>query len=248
MEEGAIRLKPHPGVEAKRQWLSKRVEEVGVMMDIDALIAYYHLEDYFEDIEKYRCGMKVITLPRKSYVYSKLEDQKYAFFLLEGRMQVNALAENGKYLPIRYCDEPIFFGEMELLGYKQHSKVIETETECTFLAIDLSLLKNSLLQDLKFLLFLCQNIAEKLYNTESLQLRNVEKSAHQKIVAYLKQKAKYGVFKENIQKTCENIGVSRRHLYRILDEYIEAGYIERTKNGYLLKNIDELEKNLEKNE
>lgn len=218
------------------------------MMSIDEVITQYHIEDYFEDIEKYRCGMKIITLPKKSYLYGNPEYYKYVWFLLEGKMQVNALNENGKYLPIRYCDEMIFFGEMELLGYTQHSKVIEIETECIFLTIDLSLMKDSLLQDRKFLLFMCQNLVEKLNNTECMQLRNETNSAHQKVTACILKKSRYGVFKENIQKTCEDIGVSRRHFYRILNEYIEAGYIERIKKGYLIKNIDELEKNLEKND
>lgn len=218
------------------------------MISMEEAIERYHLEQYFEDIERYRCGMKMITVPKKSYVYGNPENEKYAFFLLEGRMQVNALAENGKYVPVRYCDELIFFGEMELLGYKHHSKVIETETECTFLGIDLSLLRDVLLQDRKYLFFICQSLAEKLNNTECLQLRNTTNPAPQKVAAYLLKKNKYGIFKENIQKACEDIRVSRRHFYRILDTYIAAGYIERTKRGYLVKNIEELERISEKSD
>ena len=53
------------------------------MIRIEEAIERYHLEQYFEDIEKYRGGMKLITVPKKSYVYWNPENEKYAFFLLE---------------------------------------------------------------------------------------------------------------------------------------------------------------------
>lgn len=202
---------------------------------LETIIKKYNIASCFEDISRYRDGLKLIRFPKGTYLYSRPEHCRYVYFLLTGKLQIHATMENGRQMLVRYCDEFIFFGDMELLGYQTASNMTETTTECLFLAVDISQRKEELLEDKKFLRFLCNSLAEKISYFAGIQFRNRANTPREKVAVHILQSAdEQGYFKENLRKTSEFLAVSYRHLHRILKELVEKGALVRTKRGYLI--------------
>lgn len=206
------------------------------------ILEEYHIADFFEDIEKYKSGLKLITFSKNTFLYSRPEHRKYAYFLISGKLSIYAVAENGKQMLVRYCDDFIFLGDMELLGYEEPSNMTETVTECLFLALDMSLMRAELMQDKKFLRFLCGSLAEKISYFASMQFRNRAGSPQQKVAFHILEKLEQGYFKENLRWTAELLDISYRHLHRILGEFVDKGILVRTERGYKAEDMDAMRK------
>jgi len=207
---------------------------------IEDTIRKYHINQYFDDINVYIPGMKIETFPKNTYVRIDAREQSRGYFLLKGEMQAHVLSENGKQMLVRHCDDFIFIGDMELLQCVKNFRVIETVTACVFLSIDFNRYRDVLLSDRKFLLYLCRGLADKLNVFEEVQFRNRSVSAKEKVIAYILEKSKNGIFKEKITKMCDRVGVSYRHIYRIIDELMEEGLLERTNEGYHIVSEEQL--------
>lgn len=209
---------------------------------LQTMIQHHHLETYFSDIRSCQPGLKMIAFPKNTYIYSRPEHEKYAYFLVEGKLSVYATAENGEQMLVRHCDEFIFLGDMELLGYQEPSNMTRTDTRCLFVALDLVLLREKLMDDNRFLRFLSSSLAEKINYFAKNQFHNKIITPRQKVVAHvLEVGGAKGFFKENLRKTAEMLDISYRHLHRILSELVEAGVLERSSRGYEVRKVKQLE-------
>ncbi len=209
---------------------------------VQELIIKYKIDRYFEDITPFMTCMKLLTFPKNTYLYSHEEHKKYVYFLIEGKLQVYATMEDGRQMLVRKCEEFIFLGDMELLGYREDSNMIETVTECTFLTIDISVCREQLMQDRKFLRFLCDCLAEKISYFARIQFRNRTNTPREKVAIYVLQEAdKNNCFRTNLRGASEFLAVSYRHLHRILGEFVDNGILERAEPGYIIRKRRELE-------
>lgn len=209
---------------------------------LQRMIRQYHIEDHFTDLDSYMHGFRLVSFPKHTFLYSRPEHRKYAYFLVSGRLCVYATAEGGQQMLVRHCDSFIFLGDMELLGYEEPSNMVETTTECMFVALDVVLLRERLLEDTRFLRFLSASLAEKINYFARSQLHKHTISAHQKVIAYvLEVGGERGYFKKNLRKTAEILDISYRHLHRILGELVEAGVLWRSERGYEIGEIKRLE-------
>lgn len=211
-------------------------------LPLQELIKKYNIDNYFEDITPFIPGMKLLTFPKNTFIYSRPEHKKYVYFLLSGKLQVYATMENGRQMLVRRCEEFIFLGDMELLGYQEPSNMTETVTECTFLAIDISMCKEELMQDKKFLRFLCDGLAEKINYFAQIQFRNRANTPREKVAIYVLQMAdEQGHFRTNLRNASEFLAISYRHLHRILREFVDKGILKRAERGYVVVKVQELE-------
>ena len=209
---------------------------------LERMIEQYKINEYFTDFAGIRSGIKLIQFPRQTYIYEMKEHRKYAYFLVDGKLSVYATAENGEQMLLRYCDSFIFLGDMEFLGYEDRSVITETATTCLFVALDLTLLRDKLLMDSKFLLYIGKNLAEKINYFARNQFHNKLINPRQKVVSHIIQVGgDCGYFRENLRKTAEKLDISYRHLHRILAELVAEGVLERSERGYEIRKIKRLE-------
>ena len=111
-----------------------------------------------------------------------------------------------------------------------------------FVALDLMLLRDKLLMDSKFLLYIGKNLAEKINYFSRNQFHNKLINPRQKVVSHIIQVGgNCGYFRENLRKTAEKLDISYRHLHRILAELVAEGVLERSDRGYKIRKIKRLE-------
>lgn len=209
---------------------------------LQRMIRQYHIDHFFTDFDAYAQGFRLISFPKRTFLYSRPEHRKYAYFLVSGSLRVYATGAGGQQMLVRRCDSFIFLGDMELFGYEEPSNMVETTTACMFVAFDIVLLGERLLEDKRFLRFLGASLAEKMNYFARNQFHRQTISGHQKVISYvLKIGGEHGYFRKNLRQTAEVLGISYRHLHRILGELVEAGVLMRSERGYEIKEIRRLE-------
>lgn len=122
--------------------------------------------------------------------------------------------ENGRVSLINFIEAPCFIGEMELLDEKRLPQGVRAISLCRYYRIKMSECREQLLQDTKFLWYLCKFLSEKATNNTNNYMRNQ---------AYpLKVR-----FAEFILKMSVN--------------GLEDGLLEKTKSGYRITDIFRVE-------
>lgn len=201
---------------------------------LDFILEKYQINKYFTDLSKIRSGIRLIKFSKNTFIYSLEEHRRYVYFLIQGQLNVNAIVSNGKSMLIRYCNEFIFLGDMELMEYStDHSCNTHTKTECLCIGIDIFSMRNYLLDDNKFLRFLCKSLAEKLSCFAGSQRSKQLNSVMQNLAEYITVTSECkGYFKENLNDVASILGISYRHLHRTLSTLVEKNILNRSNRGY----------------
>lgn len=210
---------------------------------IKQILEKYDITSYFSNFTKIRPGIKVIVFPKNTFIYYEEAHRRYIYFLVSGQINIFANTSDGKTMLVRYCDEFVLIGDMELLGYSDPSNTIQTKSECICIGIDLDLVKSELMEDVTFLQFLCRNFAEKVNYLGMDKKSKHLNSAEQNIAEYmLVACGSSKFFNENLRRISDIFGISYRHLHRILNKFIVVGIIIRAEKGYEIVDLEALYK------
>ena len=210
---------------------------------VNEYLRKYDFSGIFSDVEIYRSGFKIVKMERKSFLFMSEEQRRYLYFLVEGKFSVYATDENGNQMLVRYCDSFICLGDMEFLGYSEPSNAIEMDSNCTFLALDMSLFRDKLLNDMVFIRYIARALGEKLNYFAKMQFHDRSITSSQKVVSHIIERAGESLFyKENIRKAAAILSISYRHYHRILSELVDEGILSRRDGGYQIVHIGLLEK------
>ncbi|MBE5874895.1 MAG: cyclic nucleotide-binding domain-containing protein, partial [Lachnospiraceae bacterium] len=96
----------------------------------------------------------------------------YLFYLMEGRAKLFLSQENGKISLINFIEAPCFIGEMELLDESRLPQGVKAISLCRCYQIEISRCRELLLQDVKFLRYLCAFLSEKATQNTNNYMRN----------------------------------------------------------------------------
>lgn len=149
------------------------------------------------------------------------------YILLKGRVKACNTTANGitRLSAISY---PItVLGEVEFLNGLSINNNVYTLEQCDFLIISVDQYKNVLFDDLIFVRFLAQQISLKLYNTNHNTSISINYPVENRLAAYFVSCHDCGLVKENFVSVANLLGCSYRQLQRVLNQFVQWGYIEK---------------------
>lgn len=169
------------------------------------------------------------------------------YFLISGKYFVSSQEITGKELLLRYCQTPAVMGDIEMLeGCLIQSNCIAAEP-CTFVFIPKWIYEKELKYDAVFTQILLKELAYKLRTCTISSRVNALSPANVRLAAFLctiasdsDSKASY-ITTNNIEETAALIGTTKRHINRILKQWIEQGIISRTNEEIRILQWDKLE-------
>lgn len=171
------------------------------------------------------------------------EGEALAHFALviSGRAKVCRTAANGKSLILCYYISGGVAGDVELLSYSDRATatlMAISPLECVM--IDYRYCKAELNTNPVFLRCLGVALAEKLVaSTDNLALSALY-TGEQRLCSYILQNANRGVFSAVLTDVACSVGVSYRHLLRMLSLLCMEDILEKRESGYFIKNHEEL--------
>lgn len=165
----------------------------------------------------------------------------HLFYVAKGRIKSHTTHANGKVSLIRFSEAPFFLGEMELLNPSMPARGATAISTCTCFVIDTTKCGKQLLEDVKFLRHLCLYLSEKSFETVSHYSQSLAYPLENRLAAFLLMAARDGIYREKHTEAAEYLGVTYRHFLYVLADFGKKGYIKKTPQGYILKNIPALQ-------
>lgn len=172
--------------------------------------------------------LQLFHFPAYCHIYIEQDEQHYLYFLVEGQVQCSHYHLNGKLAVIALSKPFTAIGDLEILSEARvNSNVIATQ-ETTMLGLDSTVVERYGANDPRFLRFLIEQLRDKLYKSDALQMNQVMPVINRLIVYMLAQPAantEGAILMPNKEGLASLMGTTTRHLNRVLRELVDDGYI-----------------------
>lgn len=216
--------------------------------EIEALIQEHGLDKCFSQLESYMDHFRVFRAGRREQIFGEADKRQEIYILLSGKVKVCTILSNGRQLLLDYYDKQELFGEYILAEVSMNETnhfYTETLTEVMGLALHVTPVKEQLLNDVKFLRFYIRCLQYRFVQLGNAQPMNVLNSSERNVAGYIWSKLYRQedykntpfYFQENLREVSELLGISYRHLHRVLHKLVEQGILTRTDQGYLVSDV-----------
>jgi len=165
----------------------------------------------------------------------------YLFFMVKGAVQTIIMNAAGQEILLNHSFKEGAFGEVELfLGENTAISNVQAETELICLCLPQKIALEYMQTNPKFTLQLGKDLASKLQHSTYNILTVSTRSALKRLCSYLLAEQKDGIFRGKLAEAARKIGVSYRHLWRMMNKLCEDGIISKQEEGYYIKDIQRL--------
>ena len=199
------------------------------------ILNMYGLEDIAADdcyCIRYKAGEKITE---EGTPISKLA------FVISGQAKVCRTAVNGRNLILCYCISEGVIGEIELLMKENTATttiVAISDFEC--ITIDYKRCREELKRNIKLSNKLAVILAKKISVSADNYFCSALYSGEQRLCTYILKNSCKNYFSDILTDVSSSVGMSYRHLFRLLDQLCKDNVLEKTQSGYKIINKDEL--------
>lgn len=156
--------------------------------------------------------------------------------VLKGKAKVCCTAENGKNLILCHYLSSGLIGDVELMtncSSATATVIAISQLEC--LAVDREHCIKELDRNILFLRSLGENVSRKLINSSDNFVNSALCTGKQRLCTYILQNSNRNIFCDVLTDVSCSVGISYRHLLRILNELCTEKILEKQNNGYFIK-------------
>lgn len=210
---------------------------------MDNYISQYGIDGIFShDMKPF---MELLLFRRNEHICREKEDINYLFFFVKGKAKVYTTLSNGKSLLLCFYKCFRVLGDVELISHQAASTNVQVIDDTYCIGISSQNVRKHLLNDARFLRFICNSLGEKLDRCSKNSSINLLYPLENRLASYIlasgtqvDSKSKNIIeFSENLTEISELLGTSYRHLLRTLDILCRKGVIKKKRN--CLEVIDE---------
>ena len=193
-------------------------------------IAKYNFNDYFtHDFSKYT---ELLYFKDGDYIIREGVTSSYLYFMVEGKCRYSSVNEAGDVIIFGASKNFKIFGEAASLWNEIPKNSVQAIGDTYCLAISLHKYRDTLLNDATFLRFICKILSDRLIFANNTYSFYRSTTTENRLAAYILQYANNDIFHTNLIDLAETMGVSYRHLLRVLSSFIEEGVLKKDKRNY----------------
>lgn len=212
--------------------------------------------DYSQKIRSYiqECGLdkelscvdaaelRLNRFKKGEYLFHANEQQNYLYILIRGRAKILSVSKEGKMAVIGYIESKDVAGDLEaaLEGHHPFLHDAQVLEDSLVLSIPYQILEKHLMNHPPFLRLLCRKVGEKLELASKQYYRRALYHAQNILCRSLimQSEEKEGIFFSfSCIDTALSIGISERHLRRILNQLIEDELIQKRGRHLCIMNM-----------
>lgn len=193
-------------------------------------ISKYHFNDYFaNDFSAYT---ELLYFEDGDYIIREGVTSSYLYFMVEGKCRYSSVNEAGDVIIFGASKNFKIFGEAASLWNEIPKASVQAIGETYCLAISLRKHRDTLLNDATFLRFICKMLSDRLIFANNTYTFYRSTTTENRLASFILQNAKNNIFRANLIDLAETLGVSYRHLLRVLSKFVEDGMLEKDKRNY----------------
>ncbi|MBQ8184598.1 MAG: transcriptional regulator YeiL [Lachnospiraceae bacterium] len=214
------------------------MKELQNIQELEAIWKQYSLQDYFSfSIRPYT---RVLEFKSEELILEKNRKPDVLMFLFEGRAKVCLTDDEGRIPLIDFVESPAFLGEMELIGAQELTQSVGAITRCRCFCIDLKECRDQLLNDTRFLRRLCLFLGQKVRSNMKGYVRNQVYPLENRLATFILLTMHHSMYTEKHTEAAEYLGVTYRHLLYVLAKFRHEGILEKTPQGYKIRDLEAL--------
>lgn len=163
------------------------------------------------------------------------------YLLVSGTARVSVSSSDGKSLI--FCSEVSsgMLGDVELaLGERSASTTVVVASPLCCVVLPFSANEDALKSNLRFMERLTRELAQKLQNRGHAHMASALLSSEARLCGYLLFTAQDSVFREPMTEAAQAIGVSYRHVFRLINALCQDGILEKAPGGLRILDADAL--------
>ncbi len=164
------------------------------------------------------------------------------YFLLEGEVIFFAAAESGKKVPLGGTRRFSIFGEASALWRMKPMSDVQAISNCYCFGIPLRTYRSKLLQDLTFMQYVSRTLAARLAFQNDNIVSALAGTYDKKVAAFFIQNSQNNQLIPTLKQSAGQIGISYRHLLRILKKFMAKGLLCKNKRSYIILDYKQLYK------
>ncbi|MCU5517292.1 Crp/Fnr family transcriptional regulator [Bacillus wiedmannii] len=163
------------------------------------------------------------------------------YFVVKGKVKVYTITPEGKKLILRFINPLAVVGDIELIQDSKAHHVVEACSDVIAISISHAVIRSKLLHDPIFMNFLLENIANTLKISTRFTALNLLYPVELRVASYLlsiSTDSNGTMYKKDLDATsissiADFIGVSYRHVIRVLQKFSKEKLIEK-RNGVIV--------------
>lgn len=166
---------------------------------------------------------------------------EYLMFIIFGKGKVRSITASGKDLILCYYDSEGIVGDMELMTDADLAcKTMIALTEFQCIGLPFKKYRGILKANLTFVNRVGRELSNKLISSSRYITDIALHSGEERLCAYMLQTAQSGIFCDILTDVARSIGLSYRHLLRILSRLCAEDVLRKETHGYRILNQPEL--------
>jgi CRP-like cAMP-binding protein len=193
--------------------------------------------------------LEIFKYSRNEHICKADEPLEYLFFFVEGKAKVYSPLSNGKSLLLCFYEPFKVIGDVEFIKLERANSNVQVIEETYCVAIHFDVIRKYLLEDSKFLKYMCNCLGEKLIRLSKYSSINLLYPLENRLSSYILGVTTVGevkgessiVFEGNLSEVSELLGTSYRHLLRTLNNLCSQGGIKKLNSGYEIVDINKLD-------
>ena len=170
------------------------------------------------------------------------------YFVVKGKVKVYTITPEGKKLILRFINPLAIVGDIELIQNSKAHNAVEACSHVVAISISHTVIRNKLIQDPIFMKFLLENIANTLKISTRFTALNLLYPVEVRVASYLLSiftDSNGNMYKEDLDATsvssiADFIGVSYRHVIRVLQKFYNEKLIEKSNGVIVIKDLSRM--------
>ena len=205
------------------------------VVNLEETSIYPYIKDHPECKILYRFG-------KGECVTNSVAANEDYWYVVDGCIEVVANAHNGKRIHVDDNVEDEFTGHLSKYWGQNLCCDCYATSPCTLIRIPNQLFTKLIKQE-DFRLFFYFKMSSRLYDMYRRRLAFDLFTPRQRFAAHLMQEQQDGeCYIGNLSRTCSSLGISRRNLYNILDDFQAGGMISYEQTGLIkIVNMERME-------
>lgn len=201
-------------------------------------IVKYNMKDIFSrDMEEH---MELYHYKKFDYLVKEDDMIQKLLFFVQGKAKVFTNLSNGKSLLLCFYQSFRVLGDIEVINVNKAVTNVQAIEDSYCISISYEKVRRYLLDDSKFLRYICSSLGVKLTRCSKNSSINLLYPLENRLASYIYTTGdrRKGVqedkicFSENLMEISELLGTSYRHLLRTLNNLCEKQVLMKTEEGY----------------
>lgn len=190
----------------------------------DKLMDQFHIKACFESMTG--LNFELVNFSENEYMFKEGEQPDCIYFILVGTLKMYSCSKKHDF-GVMFLNKGMV-GDAEFVTGSVATRSVQVEGDALCLKLTTRNCRHRLMSDRTFLRFLAQQLAEKLTLSDQAA-DSARMTTEEKLFDYLKLSAEEGRITESLGNISQIMGVSYRHLIRMMNALVDEGKLRHGK-------------------